>query len=131
MEFVKAMRIRNRICKTVKEQHYPDNDCSNCPLSAKNNPKGIACMAFITETPELAEPFLELWDREHPVPTRADKLRELCPNARTFHTDIPVICPLDINADYQCAYDKYSDDNDVICLECRRDFWTAEWEVEK
>ena len=127
MGFVKAMRIRNRICEASKKQGAPEY-CFGCPLSASNNPTHTACVSFIQDTPELAEPILEQWDKEHPVQTRADKLRELFPNIKVFGDNIPVVCPLDLFEEYPCNEEEITNADDIDkCFKCRRDFWTAEY----
>lgn len=128
MEFVKAMKIRNRICEASKKQGVPDY-CISCPLSASYNPKREACSLFIVYHPELAEPVLEQWDKEHPVQTRADKLREIFPNVTINKDGFPEICPPEIDCNLDCEYESLMYECDEnICNECRRDFWTAESE---
>lgn len=128
MEFVKAMKIRKRMCEACKSK---DNIyyCKECQLSAGNNSVGVPCGELIHDNPELAEPILEKWGKEHPVQTRADKLRELFPNLKLNTDGLPEICPLELDCNLKCEVKlldcEYSE---TICNKCHRDFWTAEWE---
>ena len=128
MEFVKAMQTRNKMCKTVQKQN-PSNYCSVCPLSSFNNSTKEPCAEIIYNNPELAESILEQWNKEHPVQTRADKLRELFPNLKLNTDGLPEMCPPELDCNLKCEVELSDCEcSETICNKCHRDFWTAEYE---
>lgn len=87
MEFIKAMKIRQRMCSRNK-------DCGLCPLSGTNNGRNTHCINLMSEYPEEAEKALEKWDKEHPVKTILDEFKEKYPDAPLNDDGTPKrICP--------------------------------------
>lgn len=121
MEFVKAIKIHNRMCDT----YSANSDCESCPLlDVKTKGTGDECDDIMWNYPELAEPVLEKWDKEHPAIRNADKLREIFPNA---NTQLKRICPqwLGCKAPFVDGCDAGP------CSECREEFWNAEYKEVK
>ena len=91
MEYVKAMKIKARMCKKSRERE--DTCCAECLFSHRNNGKYINCDSFVIKYPAEAETILTKWDAENPVKTMMDDFFEKHPNApKRSHTE-PHVCP--------------------------------------
>lgn len=102
MEFKKAMRIYNRICK----EH---ETCGGCVLEDK-------CIVLTECDYAEAEAILAKWAEEHPGKTIADDFLERCPNAMKDDTEIPYVCAK------HCGYHAptYCERHPQRCAECWR-----------
>lgn len=105
MEFKKAMRIFNRICKGHEM-------CEGCVLSNK-------CIVLTECDYAAAEAILAKWEEEHPEKTIADDFFEKHPKALRGTgrmKDTPLTCA------YQCGYGRSRDDmcGTSYCADCWR-----------
>ena len=105
MEFKKAMRIFNRICKEREM-------CEGCALENK-------CIVLKECDYSTAEAILAKWEEEHPEKTIADDFFEKHPKALRGTgrmKDTPLTCA------YQCGYGRSRDDmcGTSYCAECWR-----------
>lgn len=111
MEFVKAMKIKERMCE--------DNisACIDCPFTPENNGIGDSCDDFITLYPEKAEKILIKWAKEHPQKTILQDFLEKYPNAKLDEDGTPKgPCPyhLGYDDDDDCIYE----DTYTCCKKC-------------
>ena len=110
MEFVKAMKIYNRMCKK-----FP---CHKCPLRQLAEDQMYAnCSSLMKCRPELAEECLVEWDKEHPVKTYATDFFEKYPNAPKEPTGEPKVC-----LKYLVCGKGYSRNTDYCVISCA-DCW--------
>ena len=107
MEFVKAIKIRDRMCG--------DAPCDKCPLSEDNNTYGMDCRNFILNFPKKSEAILEKWAAEHPAKTRKQDLLEKHPNAALDKNGRPMACAKSLGYASKCL-------DASCCEEC----WNAE-----
>lgn len=106
MEFVKAMKILNRLCNGTEKPL-----CIGCPVDAKERDfEGNAypfCASFYVlsrNKPEELEKILEKWDQEHPNKTMMQDFFEKHPDAPENSDGVPVICPYLLGyADEECV----------------------------
>ena len=85
MEFVKVMKIYDRVCRK--------HPCHKCPLKQLAEDQMYAnCSSLMKCRPELAEERLVEWDKEHPVKTFATDFFEKFPNAIKAEDGLPKIC---------------------------------------
>lgn len=104
MEFVKAMKIKGKMCNEL--------DCDDCPLSIKNRKSNASCVEFMIGQPEQAELILDKWDKEHPQKTMLMDFMEKHPNAPlNKNNGTPNICPADL------GYEKEQECS-IGCLDC-------------
>ena len=101
MEFLKAINIKNRMCKYF-------NDCIVCPLSIINNKINETCLMFVTHHPEEAEEILIKWGERTSEKTMFQDFLEKYPNAPLNENGIPMTCP------YKLGYD-------AVCTDCKFD----------
>lgn len=109
MEFKKAMRIFNRICK----EHEM---CDGCVLENK-------CIVLKECDYSTAEAVLAKWAAEHPEKTVANDFFERCPNAMKDDMKIPHACAK------HCGYPAptYCERIPQRCAECwQRPMWEVE-----
>lgn len=111
MEFVKAMKIRKKICKSF-------SCCDGCPLRDVDG-TGIDCCEFMSDFPETTEKLFEQWDKENPERTYKDVFMEKLPKALQFEGH-PVTCVEDVFG--KCPLEK--------CEEKCGDCWNSPYEEE-
>lgn len=118
MDAVKYFKEKKRMIESLSETKLRcvDLDCSNCPLSNKNNGKKIACGVLQTDYPEIAVEIVEKWSKEHPQKTILEDFLEKYPNAALNDKGIPYsICTRILG--YKTIY--CSDDDAMeSCIEC-------------
>lgn len=107
MEYIKAMRICNRMCNTM--QKTDDLKCEKCELCSSNNGTNMAYNDFVRHYPEIAEQILEKWNEKNPEKTFADDFFEKHPNAVKGCNDVPFVCALMCGYVKECRADKRCD----------------------
>ena len=107
MEYIKAMRICNRMCNTMQKTDCLK--CKKCELSSINNSKNMGCNDFMRHYPEIAELILEKWNKENPEKTFADDFFEKHPNAEKDLNNIPHVCALKCGYVKECRTDRRCD----------------------
>lgn len=124
MDALKMLKAAKRYCKSVE-------NCCNCELGADN------CL-FDPVPEHMSEyvmhgtvTFLEEWEKNHPIKTRAELFFERNPDAKPEpNTDIPFIEPCNYLGSKknvpQCP--NYVS---TSCHDCRVSFWKEEIEDEK
>lgn len=86
MEFIEAMRIKERMCK--------GRDCSDCPLGKQLQYKECTCCTeYCSEYPEEAEEILKEWAKEHSRKTILQDFLEKYPNTELNGFGLPPMCP--------------------------------------
>ena len=110
LEFIKE---RNRMCRSF------GGSCNGCPAD-----QNTCCDTF--EWQEKLVTIVEEWSKENPSKTRQSIFLKQYPNARVDSQNIPYICPADAYGDTVCPRNKT--DGNVICYDCRREFWSKEVE---
>ncbi len=81
--------------RMAKQQKYGvcNINCSDCPLSVKNNDTGILCSNLESNYPEKAIAIMQKWSDEHPPKTYLSEFLKNYPNAPLNDDGIPkVIC---------------------------------------
>lgn len=116
MDAIEFIKERHRLCQTYI-------DCFKCPAH-NSNPGG--CNFSTASGYEATEQIrlLEEWSAAHPPKTRQSVFLKQYPNARVDSQNIPYICPADAYGDTVCPRNKT--DGNVICYDCRREFWSKE-----
>lgn len=69
---------------------------TECPLCAKNNGVGIACVELESSYPEKAISIVQRWSDEHPQRTYLSEFLERYPNASLHDDGTPHLCPSDL-----------------------------------
>lgn len=118
MDAVKFIEERKRMC----EAHA---GCPGCPAF-----RGVDSCIFSVNTSASSSEQVELvedWSIAHPRKTRQSVFLEQWTQARLDDNGCLYICPADVSANYRdesggCAV------VDVLCPDCRREFWTQEIE---
>ena len=113
MEFVKAMRIMNRMCNSV--------DCRKCSVVLSNNGEQIICPEFFMDFPEKAEEILTKWNAEHPLKTLKDVFDDMFPDARRLDNGIPYVCVISLGYERRVALNDCCNSN---CIKC----WSQPYE---
>lgn len=110
MEYKKAVEIYERMCDSRK------HDCEHCELNHRQNTKNLLCTDLLYRYPDIVEPILEKWDKEHPKETILSKFLEYYPNALIGDDGTPTgVCPSSLGyADLEDCGDHYKD----ICVRC-------------
>lgn len=109
MEFVKVMKIYNRMCK----KHM----CHKCPLGQLAKDQNYAnCSSLMRCRPELAKKCLVEWNKEHPVKTYATDFFEKYPNAPKEPTGEPKVCLKYLVCGKGCS--RNTDYCMISCAEC-------------
>jgi len=84
MNAVDYLKEKERMCNSL---------VCNCPMSKKNNGKGMLCESFEKYYTEKAVEIVENWAKENPVKTYLSVLLEKLPNATLNNsTTLPFIC---------------------------------------
>lgn len=113
MEALELLKIKNRMC---------EGGCSTCPASMSNNGYDVPCATLMEDEPEEYIKIVERWGESHPPKTRAEKLKELFPNAGTS-PNAPKLCPVSFEGksheEFGCR--------DKICSDCRKEYWEGEY----
>lgn len=116
MDAVKYLKEKKRMIESLSETKLRcvDLDCSNCPLSNKNNGKKIACGVLQTDYPEIAVEIVEKWSEEHPQKTLLNCFKKEHPSAPLKKNGFPYVCP------YILGYEKqeYCNSNEADCVAC-------------
>lgn len=83
---------------------------TECPLCAKNNGVGIACVNFESSYPEKAIQIVQQWSNAHPQRTYLSVFLEHYPNVQLYDTGLPKgVCPYNLgltdidDCDNNCA----------------------------
>lgn len=86
---------------------------TECPLCAKNNGVGIACVELESSYPEKAISIVQRWSDEHPQRTYLSEFLEHYPNASLHDDGTPHLCPSDLgwNDSRKCR-------EQSNCIEC-------------
>ena len=116
MDAVKFIEERGRMCKAT------NGDCSLCPL---NN----WCGRGIKRQSDFAANIVsavEAWSAAHPRKTRQSVFLEQYPEAILDSQGILCICPENVYGNAVCP--KNEEYVNIICYDCRRDFWSQEVE---
>lgn len=111
MEFVKATKIRKRMCIECRV-----NNCRTCPMSGASREKRTDCDYFIMNYPREAEKIIEQWDKEHPLKTYKDVFMGKFPNAKLNDCGNPKCCAKDLFG-VQCRVSASSSAT-AACTEC-------------
>lgn len=113
MNAVDYLREKSRMCNAL---------VCNCPMSKRNNGKGLLCGSFEKDYPEQAIEIVEKWAKEHPVKTYTGVLLEKFPNTELNDYEIPMICIRRIfgSRNFECS--SMSD-----CADC----WNREYKEEE
>ena len=69
---------------------------TECPLCAKNNGVGIACVELESSYPEKAISIVQRWSDEHPQRTYLSEFLEHYPNASLHDDGTPHLYPSDL-----------------------------------
>ena len=104
MEFIKAMKIRKRMCEK--------RECFKCPLNKPSEDKECTCTEYTLRFPKKTEEILTKWAEEHPVKTMLQDFLEKYPNAPLEEEyGAPNVCVFNLgyikerdcgNYDYSC-----------------------------
>ena len=121
MDSVKFIEERRRMCKSF------DTCCNGCPaFNACNN--NLCCAvgneSMMDATSQIA--IVEEWSAAHPRKTRQDVFLEQYPCAKIDSQGVLYVCPAVVYGDNVCPKNK--DDTQIICYDCRREFWMQEVE---
>ena len=110
MEYKKAAEIYGRMCDGR------NHDCEHCELSYRQNTKSLLCIDLFYRYPNIVEPILEKWDKEHPKETILSKFLEHYPNALIGDDGTPTgVCPSSLGyVDLEDCGDNYKD----VCVRC-------------
>lgn len=98
------------------------NLCSDCPA------QDLYCSnttAFNNNDTRIVD-AVEKWSKEHPRKTRQSVFLEQYPNAILDSRGILCLCPENLHGRTVCP--KWSNDCNIICYDCRQEFWTQESE---
>ena len=118
MDAVKFVKEYLRMCTKVDE-------CEDCPVY-----KTDFCTVPAKErSQESAEEIVELveeWSAAHPRKTRQSVFLGNYPCARIDSQSVLYACPADVYGNNVCP--KKKDDTQIICYDCRREFWMQEVE---
>ena len=120
MDAVEFVKERNRMCST-----YMPKRCEGCPADNYGK-EGRSCIMIDEIDAERLVSIVEEWSIAHPRRTRQSVFLKQYPNARIDSQNIPYICPADAYGDTVCPRNKK--DGNVICYDCRREFWSKEVE---
>lgn len=88
-------------------------DCTDCPLSNKNNGIGVPCTDFETIYPERAIAIIQKWSDEHPPKTYLSELLKNYPNVLLNDDGTPHFCPYELGL---ISVDNCRNDGD--CVKC-------------
>jgi hypothetical protein len=87
---------------------------TECPLCAKNNGVGIACVELESSYPEKAIEIVQKWSDEHPPKTYLSEFLKHYPNVQLYDTGIPKgVCPYHLG-----LMNKDDCRKDRNCIEC-------------
>lgn len=86
---------------------------TECPLCAKNNGVGIACVELESSYPEKAISIVQRWSDEHPQRTYLSEFLEHYPNASLHDDGTPHLYPSDLGWDDSRKCREQSN-----CVEC-------------
>lgn len=93
--------------------------CTGCPLHGY---QGICVGVPAKYTNEFASKVykvVEDWSAAHPILTRADLFKKVCPNVGTDSDGTIRLCPHDIDESFECPAE-------LNCLQCRKKYWGQE-----
>lgn len=91
-------------------------ECTNCPLSEKNNGKGRLCADYEMHHPEEAISIVQRWSNAHPRKTYLSEFLKNYPNAELDH-GVPKVCLKKLGAVLGCAKTKKGDVY-ISCYSC-------------
>lgn len=87
---------------------------TECPLCAKNNGVGIACVELESSYPEKAIEIVQKWSDEHPPKTYLSEFLKHYPNVQLYDTGISKgVCPYHLG-----LMNKDDCRKDRNCIEC-------------
>lgn len=114
MNAVDYLKEKERMCNAL---------VCNCPMSKRNNGKGLLCESFEKDYPEQAVGIVSKWAKENPPKTYLSVLLERLPNMRIEHDGTPDFCPDDV---FKIKL-KPSICDSIACIDC----WKKEYKEEK
>lgn len=115
MKAVEYLKAKARMCNAL---------VCNCPLSKRNNEKGLLCESFEKDYPEKAIEIVEKWAKENPVKTYLSVLLEKLPNSQIHKNGLPKFCP-DLLFGEKAKPKECM--NDTSCKQC----WNREYKEEE
>lgn len=113
MDALKMLKTAKRYCKSQES-------CCLCGLGSESCLFDASPEHMVVERMDFTVSFLEAWERENPLKTRAELFLERNPDAAKSVLGLPLVRPCDYLGDVitleQCeAYDN--------CAECIEKFW--------
>ena len=122
MDAVKFLKERARMCEANQTGEMTSENCAAY--------KGVSQCYKLGEPkdPEKMVAIVEQWAAEPPAKTRQSVFLEQWPEAAISKDGAIAICPLAISAAYRHGNGACNKGNSDTCVECKRQFWSAEVE---
>lgn len=119
MDAVKFIEERNRMCKSFDRGY----GCQMCPACDNELCCAVSVVSKLDAKEQVA--IVEKWSAAHPRKTRQSVFLEQYPEAEIDKCGRLMLCPKLISADCR---DRYGNCSNLICSDCRREFWMQEVE---
>ena len=117
MDALEFLRERRRMCDSYRH-------CEGCPL------EGGKCIISSVPPDEDYKRIIaavDQWSKEHQRKTRQSVFLEQYPEAEIDANGVVGLCPMSISAAYRDS-DGGCDCPEILCRDCRREFWMQEVE---
>ena len=117
MDALEFLKERNRLCGSYR-------GCVGCPFGAADC---VVRDMTSENTCKRIVAAVEQWSKEHPRKTRQSVFLERYPEAEIDAHGLVRICPMSISAAHRDS-DGECNCPEILCRDCRREFWMQEVE---
>ena len=117
MDALEFLRERRRMCDSHRH-------CEGCPLE---DGKCVVSSDAPDEDYKRIITAVEKWSKEHPRKTRQSVFLKQYPEAEIDVNGVVQICPMSISAAHRDS-DGECNCPEILCRDCRREFWMQEVE---
>lgn len=112
---IRMMDSVRKVKEYIGEFNCKGVECEDCPIGDSCRDSRMEVAYSILET-------VEKWGKEHPIPTNADKYREVFGVSPMRSETDEFVCPKRVGFTRDCR------DN---CTACKISFWTSEYKTPK
>ena len=115
MDALEFLKERRRMCDSHRW-------CKGCPLE---DGKCVVSDVAPDEDYKRIIDAVDQWSKEHPRKTRQSVFLKQYPEAEIDANGVVGLCPMSISAAYRDS-DGGCDCPEILCRDCRREFWMQE-----